>query len=64
MIARFAGRCSICREEIPKGAECEYDPTAKTVHHYECAENPKPGPEAYELAERLGYRKIDALERN
>jgi hypothetical protein len=55
VISRWAGQCSLCGRSIPKGADVHYTTEAKTVEHWECLENPQPGPEDFALADRLGY---------
>jgi hypothetical protein len=60
MISRFSSRCSICSLAVSVGTECRYDSEAKTVQHWECFENPKPTPEQYALADRLGFIKYDS----
>lgn len=59
MISKYDGKCSICTKPIPKGTECNYDASTKTVQHYDCLENPKPGPEAFRLADSLGFIQYD-----
>lgn len=56
MIAKWDGRCSICKGAIPAGEDVHYDAEAKSVQHWDCYENPKPGPDAFALADELGYR--------
>ena len=59
MIAKWDGRCSICKGAIPAGEDVHYDAEAKSVQHWTCYENPQPSPEQVALAERLGYREYD-----
>lgn len=49
--------CSICGKTIKVGEECAYEPQTKGVHHFECEKNQPPGPKAFALAEKLGYRE-------
>lgn len=61
MLLKFGGSCSFCKQFIPAGNEARYDGDSKTVLHWECFENPIPGPEAYALAERLGFISSSTL---
>lgn len=63
MIAKWAGKCSLCKGPVQAGDDVHYDAEAKTVQHWECFENPKPGPEAYALAADLGFAPSAELER-
>ena len=56
MIARFASLCSLCKDHVNAGDDVRYDAESKTVQHWPCWENPKPGPAEYAIADRLGYR--------
>lgn len=38
MSLRFAGVCTRCGQEIPKGAKAIYSPSTKSVHHVSCSE--------------------------
>ena len=57
MINKFSGRCSTCEKSIPSGTEVRYDSEAKQIQHWECYENPKPRPEDYKLADKLGFKR-------
>jgi hypothetical protein len=54
MISKFDGRCFICGKPTKAGKDM-YDLDTRQSYHAECKENQPPGPEAYALAERLGF---------
>lgn len=55
MIAKYPGLCRYCKQPITVGVD-EYDLTSKASYHRECEESQPPGPEAYVLADRLGFK--------
>ncbi len=59
MIARWNSQCSLCNGLVKAGTDVHYDGEAKTTQHWPCYENPKPGPEAFRLAEELGFIPYD-----
>lgn len=54
MIAKFNGTCCYCSKPI-KAKVDEYDPDSKRSFHRDCRDSGKPGPDAYRLADELGY---------
>lgn len=58
MLTQFSSLCSICKVRIPAGADARYDPAAKTVSHWACHESQPPGPDAFRLADSLGFRRF------
>src|SRR5690606_9761232 len=36
MNLRFAGVCTVCGDEIPKGSRAVYSPSSRSVHHTAC----------------------------
>lgn len=54
MIAKFPGRCMFCKKPIVVGVDT-YDVEIKKAFHETCKENQPPGPEAYTLADELGF---------
>ncbi|HEY6383448.1 MAG TPA: hypothetical protein VIY07_16800 [Pseudolabrys sp.] len=62
MIARWAGRCSICDEGVRAGEDIHYDAEAKSVQHWDCFENPQPTAAEIAAAERCGYAAAAAID--
>lgn len=54
MIAKYPGTCMFCRKPIAVGVDT-YDLEIKKSYHEACKENQPPGPEAYTLADQLGF---------
>lgn len=52
MISKFDGICCYCNKPTRAGLD-EYDD--RKAFHLECRDNRPPGPEAFQLADRLGY---------
>lgn len=55
MICAYSNLCSICKVRIPAKTDVHYDPDSKTIQHWDCFENPRPGPDAFRLADELGF---------
>jgi hypothetical protein len=56
MISKFDGRCCFCGRDTRAGVDT-YDLETKKSYHEECREMEasKPDPEAFKLADRLGF---------
>jgi hypothetical protein len=54
VIAKFPGFCMFCKKPIEPGKDI-YDVSIKQSYHETCLENRPPGPEAFALADRLGF---------
>lgn len=57
MISKYPGHCFLCNEPTQAGID-QYDLQMKRSYHADCEENQPPGPDAYVLADSLGYRTI------
>jgi hypothetical protein len=58
MISKYAGRCKGCNAPYAAGEDI-YWTKEDGAWCWDCRENPKPGPEAFELADRLGFKKVE-----
>jgi hypothetical protein len=59
MQSRYAGRCKGCNKPYAEGEDIFW--TKETgAYCWDCHDNPKPGPESYALAQRLGWLSSDA----
>lgn len=62
MISKYAGTCVLCKKPTKAGVD-QYDLDLKESFHLACKQdqedNPKPTPEQFELAIRLGYKPVD-----
>lgn len=63
MISKYPGTCCYCKLPTKAGVD-EYEIESKASYHVECHENPKPTPECYAIAARLGYRQYTWEELN
>ena len=63
MISKYNGVCSYCKLPTKAGQD-HYDIATKASYHSICeegAESGEPGPDAYAIADRLGYRHFSWL---
>lgn len=64
MICKYSGPCERCGLEIPKGAECGWNPeTRKIFHLHDCTEAQVTAEDQAALAERLGFVDWEEAER-
>ena len=54
MIAKYPGICSFCKQPIAVGVDT-YDTETKKAFHQDCFANQPPQPDAFRVAERLGF---------
>lgn len=58
MIARYPGPCKNCGVTIQKGEDCWYESDTRTIAHHVCpVASDKPSPDAFQLADSLGFIK-------
>lgn len=53
MICTYSNLCRICKVRIPAKTDVHYD--GKAIAHWDCLDQEKPGPDAFRLADELGF---------